>query len=105
MWRSDKQPALTSSEVQNLLTSMGTEIVLGIPGSHQDQSPVERSLRETRKHLVPTLAELADTYKGVYLEVATATAFDIYNNIESTVGLAPSEPTLLYFTAPSFAST
>ena len=90
-WRSDKQPAFTSSEIQNLLTSMGTDIIFGIPGSHQDQSPVERSFREIRKHLVPILAEIADTYKGNYFEIALAIAFDIYNNIESVVGFAPNE--------------
>jgi len=90
-WRSDKQPAFTSDEIQNLLTSMQTDIIFGIPGSHQDQSPVERPFREIRKHLVPIIAEIADTYKGNYLEIALAIAFDIYNNIESVVGFAPNE--------------
>ena len=90
-WRSDKGAAFTSDEVQGLLEGLGVEIKFGIAGSHQDQSNIERSFREIRKHLVPILAELSDTYKGNLRPVAIALAFNIYNNIESVVGFAPNE--------------
>lgn len=90
-WKSDKQPAFTSDEIQNLLKGLGMEIKFGIPASHQDQSPVERSFREIRRHIVPIIASIADTYQGNYLEIAVAIAFDIYNNMESIVGFSPNE--------------
>lgn len=90
-WRSDKGPSFTSDEVQGLLEGLGADIKFGVAGSHQDQSNIERSFREIRKHLVPILAELSDTYKGNLRSVAIALAFNIYNNIESVVGFAPNE--------------
>jgi hypothetical protein len=70
---------------------MGLTIKFGIPHSHQDQSPIERSFREVRRHLVPVAQEVSDTYRGSYMEISNATEFDIYSNIESVIGLAPSE--------------
>ena len=91
VWKSDRQAAFTSDEIQNLLSGLGMDIKFGIAASHQGQSPVERSFREVRRHIVPIIAELADTYRGNYLMIAVAIAFDILNNIESVVGFSPNE--------------
>ena len=91
IWKSDKGPSFTADEVQNVLTAMNTEIKFGIPRSHQDESPIERSFKEIRKHLVLIIAQIADTYSGDYLKIALAIAFDIYNNIESVVGFGLNE--------------